>query len=240
VHQLTLPINSEEFHIRRSLRAKRLRISINLLGQIEVIAPKNVYARDIDHFIQSHREWIRRKKHQVDSMRSMELNTSMPTLINLPAIKEQWHVTYTVGLLNLKTGKEHVTKNNSLHLSINHDSQSSDLLKKWLNKKAKSALLPWLEKVSNETGLPYSQASIRGQKTRWGSCSADKNISLNRCMLFLQPEQVRYLMIHELCHTLEMNHSSRFWKLVSRYVPDYQHQEARVNECCYRLPRWVF
>ena len=240
MQQLTLPINSEEFHIRRSQRAKRLRVSINLLGQIEVVAPKNVYVRDIDQFIQNHREWIKHKKHQIDSMRSIELNTSMPSVVSLPAIKEQWHVTYTDGHSKLTTGNEYVTKTNTLHLSIKHESQTSGLLKNWLNKKAKSALLPWLGQVSEETGLKYSQATIRGQKTRWASCSADKNISLNRCMLFLQPDQVRYLMVHELCHTLEMNHSSRFWKLVSRYVPDYQYQEGRVNECCYRLPRWVF
>ena len=240
MHQLTLSLSATDFQIRRSQRAKRLRISINPLGLIEVVAPRRASTKTVTSFIQTHHEWIKQKKCQIESMRSYDLDSASPSFVNLPAIEEQWNIIYTSGHSTLKVEKDNVTNFNSLRLTVSRESQTSELLKKWLNEKAKSSLLPWLDRISEETGLDYAKANIRGQKTRWASCSTDKNINLNRCMLFLRPEQVRYLMVHELCHTVEMNHSSRFWKLVRQYVPDYQRQEKIVNDYCYKLPRWAF
>lgn len=239
MQQLTLPLSSNDLNIRRSARAKRLRISINALGHIEVVAPDNTYAREIEQFVESQRDWIRRTKCHIESIRNSELNSRIPKSIQLPAIEEQWQIIYTSGCSKIEVVEDCVTDQGVLRLSIEHEIQAGELLKKWLNNKAKSVLLPWLEKISDETGLHFSRATVRGQKTRWGSCSASKSISLNRCMLFLKPEQVRYLLIHELCHTIEMNHSKKFWNLVSQFVPDYRYQDTKVNECCYKLPGWA-
>ena len=71
-------------------------------------------------------------------------------------------------------------------------------------------------------GLQYQRLSIREQKTRWGSCSSQKNINLN-WRIILAPEKVLdYLIVHELAHLQQMNHSSAFWSLVETYIPDYR------------------
>ena len=70
--------------------------------------------------------------------------------------------------------------------------------------------------------VEYGRITIRHQKTRWGSCSGKKNLNFN-CLLMLAPEKVRdYVVLHELCHLIEMNHSKRFWALVGRMMPDYK------------------
>jgi len=240
VQQLALSLKSSDLQIRRSLRAKRLRVSISPVGNIEVVAPKNVSTRDVQHFISSKYNWISHKKQQIESRRSAELNDAMPSAVLLPAINEQWEIIYNQGSLKTGIQEKVVTNRDVLRLNIENEDQVHQLLKRWLTQKAVSTLLPWLKKISTETGLDYSAASVRGQKTRWASCSSRKNISLNRCMLFLKPQQVRYLMVHELCHTKQMNHSRRFWDLVGQHVPDYRLQEKIVNETCYQLPRWVF
>ena len=71
-------------------------------------------------------------------------------------------------------------------------------------------------------GVRYGRITIRCQRTRWGSCSSQGNLNFN-CLLMLCPEAVRdYVVVHELCHRIEMNHSDRFWQEVGRVFPDYR------------------
>lgn len=83
---------------------------------------------------------------------------------------------------------------------------------------------------ARQVGVNVKRVSIRTQRTRWGSCSSKGNLSLN-ALLMLAPEDVRdYVVVHELCHLKEMNHSPRFWALVAQVLPDYRCLEAWLKE----------
>ena len=112
-------------------------------------------------------------------------------------------------------------------------------LKDWLKLQARKNLVPELRKISHEIGMDYKKASIRNQKTRWGSCSSKGMISLNYKIILLPYKLARYLCIHELCHTKQMNHSKRFWTLVEKFDPEYRQHEKGLRESWRYLPHWL-
>lgn len=94
-----------------------------------------------------------------------------------------------------------------------------------LKARAKSVIPARVAARAAQIGVTYGRITIRLQKSRWGSCSAAGNLSFN-CLLMLCPEEVwDYVIVHELCHRKEMNHSKRFWDLVGRFCPQYRQAE---------------
>ncbi|MBI4239828.1 M48 family metallopeptidase [Candidatus Uhrbacteria bacterium] len=79
-------------------------------------------------------------------------------------------------------------------------------------------------------GFKVGKVSIRNQRTRWGSCSRKGNICFNYRIVQLAPELVGYLIVHELCHVAEMNHSQKFWKLVERVIPHYKALRKKLKQ----------
>ena len=83
---------------------------------------------------------------------------------------------------------------------------------------------------ANELGVTYGTVTIRDQKTRWGSCSSKGNLSFNWRLILAPPKVLDYVVVHELCHRKEMNHSSRFWTLVKSIMPDYRDHRKWLKE----------
>ena len=84
--------------------------------------------------------------------------------------------------------------------------------------------------LAEKIGVTYGKITIRKQKTRWGSCSRDGNLSFN-CMLMKAPAYViDYVIVHELCHRKEMNHSKKFWAEVEKAMPDYNNAKKWLRE----------
>ncbi len=87
-----------------------------------------------------------------------------------------------------------------------------------------------LQKYAPLVGVNYGRVTIRNQRSRWGSCSSRGNLNFN-CLLMLTPEAVRdYVVVHELCHRKQMNHSPKFWAEVERVLPEYREQKAWLRK----------
>jgi len=97
-------------------------------------------------------------------------------------------------------------------------------------KKSKEEILTRLAVLSEQHGLAYNKASVRRQRTLWGSCSPKKNISLNLHLVKLPPELMDYVIVHELVHTRVLNHSPRFWSELERLVPNAKIIDKKLKE----------
>lgn len=99
---------------------------------------------------------------------------------------------------------------------------TADSYRKWLKSKAEIYLIERTKFLAKNFGFTVNRITLRFQKTRWGSCSFNKNISLNIMLMKLPIEIIDYVIIHELCHTIFMDHSKSFWGLVEKYSPNYK------------------
>jgi predicted metal-dependent hydrolase len=89
-------------------------------------------------------------------------------------------------------------------------------------------------------GFAPQSLAVRSQRKRWASCSSGATISLNSRLMFLPEQLVRYVLLHELAHTVELNHSARFWATLAHAAPDYRQRDAELREAWRLIPDWAW
>jgi predicted metal-dependent hydrolase len=186
--------------IRR--RVKYPRIEIKPDGKVRVIAPKGY---DVDGFVKRKQGWIDKKLKEIkDLERQAESNDGRLLLNGLS--------------YELKHG-DVLEIDNIKHIIITPDFAK---LSVWIKEKIREEVTYKTRLLSKLIGVSYSKIYIRRQKTRWASCSGKGNLSFNMAMLALPETLKEYIVIHELSHQVERNHSKRFWKVVEQHYPNYK------------------
>jgi predicted metal-dependent hydrolase len=230
---------ADRWTVRTSKRARRLSVRVYPGGKVEVVVPPGASPAAVQKFVGVHRQWIDRRVEDLSTAAPAAAETR-PASIKLPAIDRHYAVEYRHSAE--RSARVRVVSENLLLVQgpLHNDRTINSALQRWLSALAQQELGRELAAVATDGGFRYSRAQIRRQRTRWGSCSASGTISLNVCLLFLRPEAVRYLLIHELCHTTHMNHSQRFWSLVGSYEPDYRTLDRELLRGWQSVPGWMF
>ncbi len=228
------------YSVVRSSRAKYIRIKLSNEGLLSLVIPTRAKLKDGQDFIQSKVAWIE-KQLKTTKVRS----DSLPDLLDLKLLQETWNIIYSDTSVgdNLNDFSDDFLDKNTQHLYLSEETENTLSIKgnikdkvlvrkainKWCQNKAKPIFSKMLSDLAIKHGFHYKKLTIRSQKTCWGSCSTHKNISLNSKLLFFDKEIVQYVMIHELCHTKEMNHSKHFWELVKDCDPNYQNNRKQLK-----------
>ncbi len=208
-------INDSEltYQIRFSRKAKYLQLRITSSNQLELIIPKRYSINEGKKFINDKIDWIK-KYHQ--------------NLIGLPGKKEFFlfgekiHIEQNFNFFLTK----HKIRFNKNILTVESPADSritkEELFQIYVRRIAKEFILERAKFLAEKFGFKFNAVKIRGQKTRWGSCSSNGSLSFNYKLLQFRKEVIDYVIIHELCHTKELNHSPKFWKFVEQFYPDYK------------------
>jgi len=232
------PGESSGFSVRESKRARRLSIKVFPRGRVEVVVPRRTRARDVQAFVDEHRDWIEKSRKSFAKVLPPEPFV-LPNLIELPAIEQCFRVRYE--RRKDASGVRFRRHGNVVVLSgcTGDDKLCIAALKRWLGSVAKKEFEPRLRSLSTLSDNPFRKMHVRGQRTCWGSHSSSGTISINYCLLFLEPALLRYLMVHELCHSRHMNHSRRFWQRVGRFEADYKRLDRALGESWKQIPVWL-
>ncbi|MFP4492955.1 MAG: M48 family metallopeptidase [Puniceicoccaceae bacterium] len=231
------------YQVRRSSKAKNLRLKVTRDEGLLVVVPKGFDERKIPALLKRKRTWIADAMKRVEeTKRFLEPKPAdhLPESVKLTALGETWPVEYREdcrrsGLwLRAEGGKLVIVGE-----TLNREAVIRKL-KEWLRLRVRENLFPLAESIAAKHRLEISGLFVKSQRTRWASCSAKRNLSLNTKLLFIPPELVRYVIVHELCHTVHMNHSNEFWRLVQAYEPAFRTMDARLREAWKRIPPWLF
>ncbi|HCP23474.1 MAG: M48 family metallopeptidase [SAR202 cluster bacterium] len=224
-----------EYSVRPSKRARRVTIKVSSHAGVEVVVPVRFRRSDIPGLVHSKLDWIVRTLEKVGPVKELK----RPDNIQLRLLNQSWRVSYRQS----SDGKLRVTEKDPGELLVSGPSSAPQEvaagLNQWLQKRAKETLVPWLNNLSSELGLPFTRVGVRRQRTKWGSCSAEKSISLNRNLLFLPEDMARYVLVHELCHVRQLNHSDRFWRLLETFEPNARATAVRVRKESSSVPLWA-
>ncbi len=224
-------------------RAGARRVMLRILPDcgLVVTVPTGYDKTKLDQLLEGKRRWIERhlgERSQATTASSLE--DLLPKSIAFAANGEAWQVRYNESpRQSLKLSSDFATRLIELEGDISDFDHCRRLLKRWLRDQGKRILLPWLARLSAESGLRADRIQIRTQRDRWGSYSVRGVLSLNAAMLFLTPPEARYVMLHELCHTVHHGHPLPFWELVRRLEPDYRRLNAATEKAEGKVPAWV-
>lgn len=182
--EIELKERSIKYLLKKSDRAKHMRLAIYSGGDFIVTVPINTELYNIEKFIIKKSQWI------------IEKIDYLSKFTRQPRVKKF-------------TRKDYI-KNKEVAKKIAHEK------------------VEYFNKIYN---LRFNKITIKNQKTRWGSCSQKGNLNFNYKIALLPEKMVDYIVVHELCHLREFNHSKNFWALVTKTIPDYAHirRELRKN-----------
>jgi predicted metal-dependent hydrolase len=216
-----------EYTIRRSPRARRIRVKVDPHDGVEVVIPQRATHREAAHAVAELRPWIDRRLHEARQAQE-RLQTPAGTVPFLGA-----HLR-----LRQEPGRTRAHRTGD-QLRV-PEREPHQALERWYRAQARAEIAPRVARATQALDVTRpTTLAIRNQRTRWGSCSTTGALSFN-WRLVLAPEPVLdYVVWHEACHLVVMDHSRRFWALVERHVPDYREPRRwlRRNGAALVLPQ---
>lgn len=227
------------YQIRFSRKAKYIQFKITSAAGLEIVIPYLKTRVNIPALLAEKRSWLEQHlAHSQQAVPAKATTEQLPKILPLNAIAEIWQISYvetkTKSIKLLEQPGYHLTCYGRLNASV-----IQTRLINWLKKYAAQKFAGKLASLSHKTAITYKKLAVRGQKTLWGSCSAQHNISLNFKLLFLPASSFNYVLLHELCHIKHLNHANKFWQLLTEYDSNALAHDQALKHGDQYVPQWV-
>lgn len=204
------------YRVRRSDRARRVRVRVDEAHGVEVVLPRRTAEREAAAAVRQLRPWIERRMAELEQTRAQVAARGA----TVPYLGETLRLRHEPGRTRVHR------RGDELLVPAADGAATRDALERWYRRRAHEEIAPRLDRATALAGSYYTRLTIRGQRTRWASCSTNGGMSFNWRLLLAPAPVLDYVVWHEVCHLDVMDHSPRFWALLAARWPDYRAHSA--------------
>jgi len=211
------------YRIRRSNRALHARIQVDADG-VEIVLPRHFPLRNVEPFVQEKRPWIERTLRRMRESEDVFPPARVCDGGEAPYLGER--LSLAVRVEPSRTRAHVARRGPELGVALGPETPLQSALEAWYRRRARAEVTPRLDAAVARAGRSYSSLQIRGQRTRWASCSSSGSMSFNWRLLLAPAEILDYVVEHEVAHLDVQDHSPRFWRLLASRCAAWQQHEA--------------
>jgi predicted metal-dependent hydrolase len=214
-----------KIEINQIVRSKRKTLALIVKGDGSLIvrAPMRTSDKAIQEFVAEHRSWIERKQAEIKSIAILQPRQYVPGerfmflghLFPLEIVEEQ---------------QQPLILNGSFKLAEADSERAGSIFEDWYRERAREIINERVGTYASGYGFQYQGIKITSAKTRWGSCSSKGSLNFSWRLILAPLEQVDYVVVHELVHTVIHNHSKRFWNKVEKILPDFKERKKWLRK----------
>ena len=210
------------------IKSNKKSISITVTKNAEVIvrAPFLMPDKNIMNFIEEHQNWINKKTNLITQIN--QKNREFIEFKKILILGNIYEIYYVKGLKD-------ISFSDALYVPEKYRKSITKHLKSFLVGEFDKYIFNRIKTISSKIGFSFNNVTIINSKRKWGMCDAKKDLFFNCKMVMLKYELIDYIIIHELCHLRELNHSQNFWKLVETFMPDYKVRYEELKKCGFIL-----
>ncbi len=213
--------------IKQSPRARYVRLEVKPQAGLIIIVPRFYHLAHLSGLLREKSKWILTKLARYARLNLVSPRKKLKDGDTILYLGQDLHVC-------IQQNRERNSvklKQPELIVSIKSaETELNPLLEGWYRKQAEKMIKERAEELCLELAVTYCRISIRKARTRWGSCSPKGNLNFNWKLMMAPEPVINYVIIHELAHLKEMNHSKRFWQLVAQHCPQYQEHRRWLKE----------
>ena len=200
--------------IRKKIKNIYMRIKD---GKVIVTAPYRISQKEIERLVNEKSKWISKQLVKQEKINNNKKNTMVIVGKVYPIIEHKSNRNY------IELG------NDEVNIYLCNRDEKDTLIKQFYRKCAQKQYITTIKKMVEKTGLEPNSWRVRDIQYAWGSCSSKRNITLSLNLIQKREELIEYVVVHELCHLKHMNHSTDFWNLVGKYIPNYKEYRKELK-----------